>query len=149
MTGLKDLLNKYSSKIEELAANRQKEALIISKDLYALVARRLQNQGIDSKGNKFKLYSAAYKAKRKALGLPVDKRTHTFTGDMLKSTRPIVVEHTLERTVVEIRANDTENQKKLNYTSSIVDTNILSLSDEERDLLKELNLERVQKVMVR
>jgi hypothetical protein len=147
MAGLKTLLNKYSKKAEELAAERQKEALIISKDMYALVTRRLQNEGVDSKGNKFKLYSVGYKAKRRALGLPIDKRTHTFSGDMFKSTRPIIVEHNLNRTVVEIRANDRKNQDKLNENSKIVGTNILSLNHEEKNLLEELNLERIQKVM--
>ncbi len=144
---LKQLLNRYATKAEELAANRQTEALLIAKDMYALVSRRLQNEGEDSQGNKFKLYSVAYKAKRKSLGLPVDKRTHTFTGDMFKSTRPIIVEHSLTRTVVEIRANDRKNQNKLNENSKIVGTNILKLNDEEKNLLEELNLERIQKVM--
>ena len=147
MAGLKTLLNKYAAKAEQLAANREKEALIISKDIYALVSRRLQNQGEDSKGNKFKLYSVNYKAKRRALGLPVDKRTHTFTGKMLMSVRPIVIEHNLNRTVVELRANDRENQNKINENSRIVGTNILSLNDEEKNLVEELNLERVNKVM--
>lgn len=147
MSGIKELLNFYATKAEELAANRQKQALIISKDMYALVARRLQNEGIDSKGNKFKLYSVKYKARRHALGLPVDKRTHTFSGEMLKSTRPIIVEHTLTRTVVEIRADDNENQNKINANSRIVKVNILALDEEEKNLLEELNLERVQEVM--
>ena len=115
--------------------------------MYGLVARRLQNQGEDSKGNKFKLYSVNYKAKRRALGLPVDRRTHTFSGDMFKSTRPIVIEHNVNRTIVEIRGNDRENQNKINENSRIVGINILSLNEEEKNILDELNLERVNKVM--
>lgn len=143
MSGLKDLLRKYANKAEEIAANRQKDALIIAKDMFALVSSRLQNQGVDKDGNRFKLYSVKYKAKRAAFGLPVDKRTHTFTGEMFKSIRPIVVEHTDLKTVVEIRANDRENQNKINENSRIVGSNILSLNDEEKNLLEELNVERV------
>ena len=148
MSGLKTLLNKYANKAEELAENRQKEARLICADMFALVANRLQNEGIDSKGRKFKLYSGDYAAKRKSLGLPIDKRTHTFTSEMLKSTRPIVVEHTLTKTVVEIRANDRKNQDKINANSGIVKINILSSNEEERALLEELNLERIQRILL-
>lgn len=148
MSGLKTLLNKYANKAEQLAENRQKEARLICADMFALVANRLQNEGIDSKGRKFKLYSGAYAAKRKSLGLPIDKRTHTFTGSMLISVRPIVVEHTLTKTVVEIRANDRKNQDKINENSKIVGSNILSSNEEERALLEELNLERIQRILL-
>ena len=149
MSGIKTLLKKYAGKGEYIAANREKESLIISKDMWALVARRLQNQGIDKDGNKFKLYSGKYEAKRKAFGLPIDKRTHTFTGDMFKSIRPIVVSHSLTRTVVEIRANDRKNQDKINENSKIVGKNILSLNQEEKNLLEELNLERLQNALLK
>ena len=149
MSGIKTLLKKYAAKAEDIAANREREALLIAKDMFALVARRLQNQGIDKDGNKFKLYSGKYAAKRKAFGLPIDKRTHTFTGEMFKSVRPIVVSHSLTRTVVEIRANDRKNQDKINENSKIVGKNILSLNEEEKNLLEELNLERVQRVLLK
>lgn len=148
MSGLKTLLNKYANKAEQLAENRQKEARLICSDMFALVANRLQNEGIDSKGRKFKLYSGTYAAKRKSLGLPIDKRTHTFTGSMLISVRPIVVEHTLTKTVVEIRSDDRKNQDKINENSKIVGINILSSNEEERALLEELNLERIQRILI-
>jgi hypothetical protein len=68
---------------------------------------------------------------------------------MFKSIRPIVVSHSLTRTVVEIRANDRKNQDKINENSKIVGKNILSLNQEEKNLLEELNLERVQRVLLK
>lgn len=142
---LRNIFNKYESILVKMAAEREVKALEISQDISALVKNRLQNEGIGPDGNKFKLYSAGYAAKRKALGLPVDKRTHTFTGDMLKSTRPIVVESNDTRTVVEISASDRDNQDKINENSRIVKTNILSLTEEEKNLVEELNQERIDK----
>jgi hypothetical protein len=149
MSGIKTLLKKYAAKTEEIAANREKEALVITLDMIQLVTSRLQNKGIDKDGNKFKLYSGKYAAKRKAFGLPIDKRTHTFSGDMFKSIRPIVVSHSLTRTVVEIRANDRKNQDKINENSKIVGKNILSLNQEEKNFLEELNLERLQNALLK
>lgn len=142
---LRGLFNKYEKILVQMASEREVAAMQISKDMLALIQMRLQNEGIDANGQKFKLYSSGYAAKRKALGLPIDKRTHTFTGDMLKSTRPIVVENNYTRTVVELSASDTDNQNKINENSRIVGINILKLTEDENNLLDELNLERINR----
>jgi len=103
---------KFARIIDDLTKNRQQNAVNFANDLVLYVSDRLQNEGVDANGKKFPLYSTnnlglktaleviaksnkpgaklkgsdtSYKAIRATLGLPVDKRTHVFTGDMLKS----------------------------------------------------------------
>lgn len=90
--------------------------------------------------------NGSYKALREAYGLPVDRRTLTFDGDMWKSIEQVVTAHDEFLTIVEIRAKDKTNQDKVNNNSRIVNSNILKFGKEERELLKELNAERVRNV---
>lgn len=106
-----------------------------------------------SKAEKFKkdvkkgLIESSYKNFRKAYGLPVDKRTLTFDGDMFKSIGQEVVEHTDLKTVVEIKAKDQENQNKVNWNSNMVKSNILSFGKAEKELIRSLNEERVKNLL--
>lgn len=130
----------------ELAEDRQKFALITAKDVFALVANRIQNTGIDSDGAKMKAYTQSWAKVRKAYGLPINMRTLTFTTDMFKSIRPEVTEHNEARTVVEIKSRDAFNQKKVNGNSAIIGKSILGFSKEERQIVTEANEERIGKL---
>lgn len=57
MSGLKNLIQKYTAIAKELPEQRQKLALIYAHDAHALTANRIQNSGIDARGSKMKLYS--------------------------------------------------------------------------------------------
>lgn len=57
MSGLRNLIQKYTSIAKELPEKRQKLALIYAKEAYALTADRIQNEGIDARGAKMKGYS--------------------------------------------------------------------------------------------
>ena len=83
----------------------------------------------------------SYKTFREYYGLPTDKRTLTFDGDMFKSIEPFISEHTEVLTEVTIKAKDEVNQKKVNVNSGIVGINILSFGDDEKEFIREANEE--------
>ena len=176
MSGLRELTQKYASKLKDMPEKRKEFALKIAFDSFALVAYRIQNYGIDANGNKMKGYSTAkmpywkldptdyngsgkvsrfkkdaadgkvipsYKTFREYYGLPTDKRTLTFDGDMFKSIEPFISEHTEVLTEVTIKSKDEKNQKKVNVNSNIVGINILSFGDDEKDFIREANEKRV------
>jgi hypothetical protein len=93
------------------------------------------------------LNNGSYRAFRAAYGLPTDKRTLTFDGDMWQSIEQVVVFHDEYKTIVEIRSKDAENTRKVNSNSRIVGINILSFGKNEKDFLTELNKERINKLL--
>ena len=88
----------------------------------------------------------SYKTFREYYGLPTDKRTLTFDGDMFKSIEPFISEHTEVLTEVTIKAKDEVNQKKVNVNSGIVGINILSFGDDEKEFIREANDERIKEM---
>lgn len=180
MSGIRDLINKYTKIVNDLPAERQKLALIYAHDAFGLVADRIQNDGIDARGTKMKPYSerrinlsklnpnefnaptkiikfkedakkgknnGSYSALRKAYGLTTAKRTLTFDGDMFNSIEQTVTYHDEYKTIVEIRAGNAEEQKKVDNNSRIVGINILAFGKNEQEYLADLNKERVQKLL--
>ena len=57
MSGIRNLINKYKKIAEDLPEQRQKLALIYTADAFDLVQDRIQNDGIDARGNLMKKYS--------------------------------------------------------------------------------------------
>lgn len=180
MSGLRNLIDKYTTIAKELPKQREKLALIYAHDAHAITANRVQNTGTDARGNKFKKYSerpfnwsklnetdfnapakirrfkkdakekknnGSYRALREAYGLPTNIRTLTFDGAMFKSIDFTVTYHDEFKTIVEIRANNKENQLKVDQNSRIVGINILAFGKDEREFLAELNKERIQKLL--
>lgn len=160
--------------VNEITEQREKLALTYASDLTSLITDRLLNEGVSADGKKFPLYSennlalataqaivkksnrpsakvkageTSYKDIRKLLGLPTDKRTHSFTNDMIKSIRPIVTDNNKYLTVVEISCNDAPNQKKLNENSKRMGTNLLRANQKEKDLIDSLNQKRIQNII--
>ena len=91
--------------------------------------------------------NGSYKALREAYGLPVDRRTLTFDGNMWKSIEQVVAYHDEFKTIVEIRPKDPKTKIKVDNNSRIVKVNILAFGKEERELLTELNKERINKLL--
>lgn len=174
ITGLKI---KIANAIKEIAETREKNALIYANELIALVNDRLESKGIDSDGVKFPGYSdrplawdkavnvilnsnrpsaaksikpgkISYKELRKLIGLPTDRRTHVFTGNMLKSIRPEIVKNDQSITIVEIKSSSKELQERLNKNSERMKTNLLSPNDQEVEFLKESNRQRIQNIFI-
>jgi hypothetical protein len=144
--GLKELSTKYQNIAKELAESRQRNGLLIASDGFALVANRVQNTGVDMDGQKMPLYSEGYKALRKSLGLPVDKRTLTFSGDMFSDIRPEIIEHNDEVTIIEIKARASFNQAKINFNSKTIEKSIIGFSKEDKAFITEANQKRIQKI---
>jgi hypothetical protein len=165
---------KFARIIDDLTKNRQQNALNYAGDLIALVNDRLINEGVDANGKKFPLYSennlglktalqviaksnkpsaklkgsnTSYKAIRATLGLPVDKRTHVFTGDMLKSIDAKVEESNKYLTIIEIKSKDEANQQKLNKNSAQMKTNLLRANKKEKALIDQANQERLRNLL--
>jgi hypothetical protein len=165
---------RFARIVTEITEQRQDLALTYASDLTALVTDRLLNEGESAEGKKFPLYSeknlgvkvaeaivkksnkpsakikageTSYKDIRRVLGLPTDKRTHSFTNDMIKSIRPIVVDNNKYLTIIEISASDAPNQKKLNENSRRMKTNLLRANVKERQLIESLNQKRVQNII--
>ncbi len=90
--------------------------------------------------------NGSYKALRQAYGLPVDRRNLTFDGTMWKSIEQVVAYHDEFKTIVEIRPEDPRTKIKVDNNSRILKVNILAFGKEERELLAELNEERIREL---
>ncbi len=172
--GISDLINKYSNMLKELPAERQRVALEIGNNAKALISSRVQNEGLNDKNEKFPLYSknplplnyfvssnkgadtrfkkdvnkgvisSSYENYRKYHGLPTDKRTTTFTGDMWKDVIAEITLQTETTTEVTISARSKHNQDKINSNSKYAKANILSLTLEEEALINEVHKKSVE-----
>jgi len=91
--------------------------------------------------------NGSYRALRQAYGLPTNKRTFTFEGDMLLSLEVFVESHTEGKTTVVTKSRSREEQDKINWNSGMVDSNILSYNKEEIEFISQANLKRVQKLL--
>jgi hypothetical protein len=87
-----------------------------------------------------------YENLRKEYGLPIDKRTLTFQGQMFASIGFKVTEHNKYFTEVTIAAKDEKNKTKVAANSRIVGINILKFGDQEAKMINRLNTERVNKL---
>jgi hypothetical protein len=89
----------------------------------------------------------SYKNWRQHNGLPTNKRTHVFTGDMLKSLRPEVIEDSPYKTVVEIKSRKNDLQERLNHNSARMGISLLKPTSDEQMFIQELNENRIRKVL--
>ena len=167
---------KIANAIKTLSETREKNALIYGNELIALINDRLESKGINKDGTKFPLYSennlrwetavkvilnsnrpsaaksikpgeTSYKDLRKLIGLPVDRRTHVFTGNMLKSIRPEIIKNDETITVVEIKSSSKELQDRLNKNSIRMKTNLLAPTKDEIIFLNEANRQRIENIL--
>jgi hypothetical protein len=90
---------------------------------------------------------SSYENWRKHNGLPVDRRTHVFTGDMLKSLRPEIIEDSRTKTVVEIKSRKKDLQDRLNWNSSRMGVSLLLPTSDEADFVEQLNNDRFRKIL--
>lgn len=88
----------------------------------------------------------SYKDLRQAYGLPTDKRTLTFDGDMWRSIKVGVESHDEFKTVVIIAAGDPKNQIKINAHSKQLGGSILAMNESEKEYVHEANVERLKDI---
>lgn len=96
---------------------------------------------------KKKKVEPTYENFRQYLGLPIDKRTMTMTGDMFASIRPEIIEHNEFVTIVEIKAKDKFNQDKVNWNSGDLGISIISANESEKQMVSVANKKRVDEVL--
>jgi len=114
--------------------------LVPSKYAKSSVVVKFKKDANEGKNN------GSYRAFRDAYGRRTDIRTHNVDNNMLQSIEQVVTFHDEFKTIVEIRAKDKENQRKVNANSAIVKINILAFGKAEKDLLSDLNKERIQEL---
>ena len=90
--------------------------------------------------------NGSYRAFRAAYGRRTDIRTHNVDNNMLQSIEQVVAYHDEFKTIVEIRPKDPRTKMKVDNNSRIVKVNILAFGKEERDLLADLNEERIREL---
>lgn len=89
----------------------------------------------------------SYYGLRKAYGLPVDKKTLTFTEAMFSDIVQEVEKKTDTSITIVIKAKTKTEQDKVNFNSAREKTNILSLSDNEKAIVHEANVVRINKIL--
>ena len=91
--------------------------------------------------------NGSYKAFRSAYGLPTDKRTLTVDNTMWSDIHVEIESHDRNQTTVITKASTEDSQNKVNWNSNQLNINILSYGEEEKQLIEELNEERVNKLL--
>jgi len=156
--------------ISDLNENRERESLIIAKETVAIARLRIQNQGEDSEGQQFDLYSQAvvpkffYKGKslnataeeevrtgewllsyetfREINNLRVDIKDFTFTGDMWRNVGVTSIDNKGAVVDISIGGQTTRAAELLGYHSDKYG-NLLAPNESEVQFLRDSHLERV------
>lgn len=138
--------------LDQMAANRARECLAITFDLYAQVRLRINTRGEDYTGQKFSPYSPGYAATRKKRGRQVAFVDFNFTGRLQASIRPSVERVTPVSATILLTASGADNQEKLR--KALVTPkgnprgNILLPSADEINRASLANQQRVQKYII-
>jgi hypothetical protein len=131
--------------INELKANRVKETTLMILDEIALIKRRVINEGKNSDGGGFEPYSPHYLKVRQKRKMSTF-RNFTFTTAMWKSVVAKIIANTDVSTTYVIGSQDPELQERIDINKDR-SGDFLKMSDEEQNLLHELNRQRVFKVL--
>jgi len=141
-----------SNRIQERGENWKGEKMALySQNELPLFFFNPTDYNAPGKVNTFKDRVKAGKAKssyhefRKSYGLPVNKRTLTFDGNMFKDITQKVTKKDKSMVEVTVMAKSKENQDKVDWNSRKVGENILQFGEDEKKLILKLNKERLQK----
>ena len=91
-------------------------------------------------------YFASYKDWRIINSRPVNFKNFSFTGNMWKKVKALLVQATSTATTYIVGSDDEEAQKLINFNTAQTGP-FLDQSEDEKELLTRLNRERVLKVM--
>lgn len=140
---VREALAKLQAARAALIDNREADVLRISFDLAALIKLRIQTTGQDSSNTPFSPYTPDYSKKRKKAGYQVSFVDFTVTGRMFANIAPRIVSSTETGAVVEIGATD--DKTKLILAGQFKKRgNILLPTEEEKELVRRLNRERIK-----
>ena len=148
----KEYISRQRALLKEMAANRARETLAITFDLYQQGRFRINTSGVDWTGQKFSPYSPGWAKNRKKRGRQVAFVDFNDTGRLQANVRPSVVSATPVSTVIELSAQNQENNAKLlgalNTPKGNPRGNILRPSAQEIDNAAEANRQRIQKYLI-
>jgi hypothetical protein len=139
---IKNLIERIRQAKREIIANREADALRIALDHTALIKLRLQQTGKDAQGASFEPYTIGYKKEREKAGFQTSYVDFTRTGQLLASIRPVVTKSDVFSATVEITPS-TEEGKTILRGLQNKRPGILESSQEEIQLIKKLNRERI------
>lgn len=91
-------------------------------------------------------FFASYDDWRKQHGLQIDHKDFTFTGRMMQSIKPTLIQHSATKTTINVGSNIPHEQKKLQYNSQR-EGELLRLSLKEETVIKAGNTARVIKIL--
>lgn len=132
-------------RLEQMAANRGKDAELMAFDLKAAIQLRIQTEGVNYKEVKFNPYSNQHTKTRKDLGYQTEYVDYTMTGELWNDIQPRIESETPTSTTVSITARRKENFDKLRGAYNVRGDEVLRPSQKEIDLLNALNRRRINK----
>lgn len=136
-----DLLQKIKAHI---IAERERNALLVANDATAMIADRVQRQGLNAQGSTFGTYSPFTQKIKQQTGRtrpPYPNINFTQTAQMWKSIKPIIKASGGQVTSIEIDSTDSTNQAKLEKNVRRFGP-ILQLSDKEIQMIRQTILMR-------
>lgn len=164
MSGFRKLVNALQKAIDNLNANRERDAVQAASNLYAQIQNRVIQKGETSTGSKFPPYSTrqipkrfwygkgrnstantrirnakgnlSYSDVRRFSNLQTQHRDFYFTGDMWRGTGVRVQGRFLRSTLVSIGGRSFTALQKLKQNSDREGRNILEPSQAEIDAVK-------------
>ena len=142
---VKQVIARLRANLQTLEEQRQSEALRIALDATALLKLRIQTRGENADGAQFAPYTPSYARVRRDRGAQTGYVDFTVTGRLMANIQPRVETNQAGRTVVVIAARDSGNNDKLRGAVK-KRGNILRLSQDEIDLVRDANRERLAKV---
>lgn len=140
---IEQYLERLDRVIRDLERQRPQEAQKIANDTLALVKRRVINTGQAADGTQFSPYSPQYAELRESRGRPTSYKNFSFVGTMWKETIPVVRETRPGVSIIEISASGNLSKDKIRWNSTREGKAITDLSQDEQELLNELNQERL------
>jgi len=130
----------------DIIANRETDALRIGFDLLALVKLRIQTSGENSQNQKFAPYTPFTKRDRASKGYQIGFVDYTQTGRFWANIRPRIESSSIVEAVVIIGPTDAYGREVLT-SAEPKRGNLLLASNDEIELVKQVNIERVKKYL--
>lgn len=128
--------------VEELEATREKESILIGRELTALVRRRVQNDKVNAFGSDFTPYTPAWAMIREKNNLQSEQKDFTFSGNMWKNIGVTEVEDSKGVTAVSI-GGQTSRAAAILEGQSVRDGNIIEPNEQEIQFVIEAHQERI------
>lgn len=115
----------------------------VANDLNAKIADRVQNEGKNAEGEDFGTYATMTQAIKKKKGhdrSPFPQINFTDTGQMFNSIRPVIKSRNKDEIVIEISANGSFNEFKMEKNVDRFGTIIEASPDELKEAFEDVGL---------